>query len=417
MSALAPTLQAFFTDRLIAQRHASPHTIAAYRDTLRLLLGFAEGQIGKEASKLEIGDLDAPLIAAFLHHLEHERHNSARTRNARLAAVHSLFRYAALRHPEHAALIERVLAIPPKRCDRALISFLDEAEVDALLESPDRSTWTGRRDHTLVLLAVQTGLRASELTGLSCGDVHLGSGAHVSCLGKGRKQRITPLLRETVATLAVWLRERGGHAADPLFPTSRGASLSRDALERRLAKHKTTALRAGPSLASKRVTLHVLRHTAAMRLLHAAVDTSVIALWLGHARVDTTHVYLNADLASKEKALARTAPPNSSPGRYRPRDPILAFLESLGPGARLALASSRRQERRDLPRPLRHHDDGSSSAALAEKIDLSVQLARAGSPGRFSGYRGIAATPKAGSRAAAARDLRPAMRIALLARH
>ncbi len=221
------------------------------------------------------------------------------------------------------------LAIPPKRADRALISFLEKAEVDALLKAPDRGTWTGRRDHALLLLAVQTGLRASELTGLSCGDVHLGTGAHVSCLGKGRKQRITPLTRTTTAVLRTWLRERAGDPDDPLFPTIRGARLSRDALERRLAKHTTAAVHICPSLAEKRITLHVLRHTAAMRLLQAGVDTSVIALWLGHSRVDTTRIYLNADLALKERALDRTAPPNTTPGRYRPADPILAFLESL----------------------------------------------------------------------------------------
>jgi integrase/recombinase XerD len=329
MSTLGPTLQAFFTDRLIAQRHASPNTIAAYRDTLRLLLGFAEPRVRKQASKLDIADLDAPLIGAFLDHLERQRGNGVRTRNARLAAIHSLFRYAALRHPEHATLIERVLAIPPKRSDRALISFLDESEVDALLASPDRTTWTGRRDHALLLLALQTGLRASELTGLTCRDVHTGAGAHISCTGKGRKQRITPLTRDTVAVLRTWLRERGGQPAEPLFPTSRGARLSRDALERRLAKHTANAVGACPSLADKNVTLHVLRHTAAMRLLHAGVDTSVIALWLGHERIDTTHIYLHADLALKERALARTTPPNSAPGRYRPPDPILAYLDRL----------------------------------------------------------------------------------------
>jgi integrase/recombinase XerD len=329
MSALAPTLQAFFSERLIAQRHASPHTIAAYRDTIRLLLGFAEQRTARPACDLDIASLDAPLIGAFLDHLEHERHNSARTRNARLAAIHSLFRYATLRHPEHAALIERVLAIPPKRSDRTLITFLTEEEIDALLAAPDRSTWAGRRDHALLLLAVQTGLRASELTGLSCGDVHADAGAHISCLGKGRKQRITPLTRPTLAVLRTWLSERAGGPTDPLFPTSRGARLSRDALERRLAKHTTTAGRACPSLTEKNITLHVLRHTTAMRLLHAGVDTSVIALWLGHERIETTQIYLHADLALKEQALARTTPPNTTPGRYRPPDPILAFLQSL----------------------------------------------------------------------------------------
>jgi integrase/recombinase XerD len=329
MSALSPTLQAFFTDRLLAQRHASAHTIAAYRDSMRLLLGYARQQTGKAPADLDFADVDAPLVAAFLDHLERDRHNSVRTRNARLAAIHSLFGFAALRHPEHAALIARVLAIPPKRFDRALVTYLTEPELDALLAAPDRATWTGRRDHALLLLAAQTGLRASELTSLTCGDIHLRTGAHVNCHGKGRKQRITPLTSDTVAALRVWLTERAGEPTDPLFPTSRGRPLSRDAIERRLTKHHATAARARPSLRDKNVTAHVLRHTAAMRLLRAGVDTSVIALWLGHENVQTTQIYLHADLALKEQALARTTPPHSTPGRYRPPDTLLAFLEGL----------------------------------------------------------------------------------------
>ena len=326
MSALAPTLQAFFTERLLRQRNASPHTVAAYRDTMRLLLRFAHERTHKQPSEL---DLDAALIAAFLDQLEHERGNSVRTRNARLAAINSLYRFAALRHPEHAALIQRVLAIPPKRFDRALVSFLTEPEVEALIASPDRSTWTGRRDHALLLLATETGLRASELTGLNRSDLHLGVGAHISCHGKGRKQRTTPLTRSTVATLRAWTTERGGGTAEPLFPTRQGRRLSRDALERRLAKYLRDAAGRAPSLHNKKVTLHVLRHTAAMRLLHAGVDTSVIALWLGHESIDTTQIYLHADLALKERALARTTPTASTPGRYRPPDSMLAFLEAL----------------------------------------------------------------------------------------
>jgi len=329
VSALAPTLQAFFTDRLIRQRQASPQTIAAYRDTLRLLLTFAARSTGREPSKLDIADLDAPLIGAFLDHLEAERGNSVRTRNARLAAIRSLFRYAALRHPEHAESIGRVLAIPPKRFARSLVTFLTEQEVDALLAVADRTTWTGRRDHALLLLAVQTGLRVSELIGLRCADVHLGTGAHVSCRGKGRKDRITPLTRVTVAVLRVWLAEREGGPADSLFPTGTGTPLSRDAVERRLAKHAAAAGSACPSLRTKRISPHVLRHTAAMRLLQAGVDTSVIALWLGHEHVDTTQIYLHADLALKERAIARTTPPDARPGRYRPSDALLAFLDGL----------------------------------------------------------------------------------------
>lgn len=329
MSVLAPTLQLFFTERLVRQRQASPHTLAAYRDTMRLLLGFAARQLGKQPSELEIDDLDATLIGAFLDHLERDRGNGVRTRNSRLAAIRSLFRYAALRHPEHAAVIERVLAIPSKRFQRNLVTFLVEEEVDALLAAPDCSTWTGRRDRAMLMLASQTGLRASELTGLRCGDVHLGSGAHVSCLGKGRKQRITPLTAATVAVLRVWLAERGDQPEAPLFPTRSGRSLSRDGLERRLAKHAESAGRSRPSLRQKRVTPHVLRHTAAMRLLRAGVDTSVIALWLGHEQVETTQVYLHADLEIKERALEKTAPPDAKPGRYRAPDAVLAFLESL----------------------------------------------------------------------------------------
>ena len=329
MTALAPTLQAFFTDRLARQRQASPHTIAAYRDTWRMLLTFTTRQAGKQPSQLDLGDLDAPLISGFLDHLEHERGNSARTRNARLAAIHSLFRYAALRHPEHAETIARVLAIPPKRYDKALVTWLTEPELAALLAAPDRTTWAGRRDHALILLAAQTGLRISELTGLTIGDVHLGTGAHVSCTGKGRKQRITPLTTGTVAVLRTWLAERRGQPGQPLFPSRTGSGLSRDAVEHRLAKHTATAAARCPSLNAKTVTAHTLRHTAAMRLLHAGTDTSVIALWLGHEQAETTQIYLHADLALKERALARTKPPDVKPGRYRPPDKLLAFLEAL----------------------------------------------------------------------------------------
>jgi site-specific recombinase XerD len=329
MSMLAPTLQAFFTDRLIRQRKASPHTIAAYRDTIRLLLAYAAERTGKQPSGLAIEDLDAPLISAFLDHLEHKRGCGPRTRNARLAAIRSLYRFAALRHPEHAHTIERVLAIPTKRHERALVTFLTEPETDALIDAPDRSTWTGRRDHAIIMLAAQTGLRASELTTLACGDVHLGTGAHVSTIGKGRKQRITPLTSSTVAVLRAWLSERAGEKTKPLFPTSTGRRLTRHALERRLAKHAARAAEDCPSLHDKKVTPHVLRHTAAMRLLHAGVDTTVIALWLGHEQAETTQIYLHADLAIKEQALARTTPINGTPGRYQPPDKILAFLQAL----------------------------------------------------------------------------------------
>ena len=329
MSALAPTLQAWFCDRLIAQRDVSPHTIRAYRDTLRLLLNYTEGRLGSQPSQLDIAQLDAPLIAAFLTHLETERGNSVTTRNIRLAAIHSLFRFAQHRHPEHAQDIARVLAIPLKRADRAIVTFLDETEIEAVLHAPDRSTWTGRRDHALLVLAVQTGLRASELTGLRCGDVHLTTGPHIRCAGKGRKNRITPLTPTTTAILEIWLSERAGRPDEPAFPTARGGRLSRDALDHRITKYIAIAAQRCPTLHEKRVTPHTLRHTAAMRLLHAGVDTTVIALWLGHERVDTTQIYLHADLALKERAIARTTPPDTRPGRYKPPDTLLAFLETL----------------------------------------------------------------------------------------
>lgn len=329
MTALAPTLQAFFTDRLMNQRQASRHTIAAYRDTFRLLLGFASERTSATPSGLDVADLDAPLIGAFLQHLEAKRGNSIRTRNARLAAIHSLFAYAALHHPEHAASIQRVLAIPAKRFDRELVTYLTEPETDVLLGACDRSTWTGRRDHAMFLLAVQTGLRVSELIGLTCADLVLGRGAHVHCVGKGRKARRTPLLPATVAVLKVWLAERGGHPTDPLFPTSTGRKLSRDAVEHRLAKHTANATKQCRSLAEKPVTVHTLRHTAAMRLLLSGVDITVIALWLGHENVATSQIYLHADMTQKQRAIERTRPPDTKPGRYRPPDPVLAFLEAL----------------------------------------------------------------------------------------
>lgn len=330
MSALAPLMEAFFTDRLIGQRGASANTIAGYRDTFRLLLGFATTQTGKKPSGLDIADLDAPLVAAFLDHLEHERGNQVRTRNNRLAAIHSLFSYAALRHPEHAATIQRVLAIPVKRCDRNLVTWLTAAEVDALLAAPDRTTWTGRRDHAMLVTAAQTGLRISELTGLRIADVHLDAGAYVHCLGKGRKERATPLTPHTVKVLRVWLRERRGAPSDPLFPTRTGTRMSRDAVEHRLAGHLAAARTSCPSLRTKRIGMHTLRHSAAMRLLEAGTDVTIIALWLGHEQPATTaQIYLHADMSHKQRAIDRVAPPGTTPGRYRPPDPLLAFLESL----------------------------------------------------------------------------------------
>jgi site-specific recombinase XerD len=324
VTAVAGTVQAFFTERLIGQRRASPHTVAAYRDAIRLLLNFSAQRTGAVPCRLDFTDLDAPVVSAFLDHIEHERGNTIRSRNTRLAAIHSLFSFAALRHPEHAADIERVLAIPPKRADQTIITFLTAAETEALLAAPDRSTRTGRRDHAWMLLAVQTGLRASELTAPTCRDVHLGGGAYVACHGKGRKDRITPLSPGTVATLRAWLAEHAGTPDNPLFTTIRGGPMSRDALQQRLTLHTTAAGNCCPSLASKNVTPHVLRHSAAMALLHAGND-----IWLGHESVTTTQIYLQADMALKQQALDRTTPPAAQPGRYQPPDQLLAFLEAL----------------------------------------------------------------------------------------
>lgn len=330
MSALAPLLEAFFTERLIGQRQASHHTVAAYRDAFCLLLRFAQRRTGRAPHQLSLEDLDAVLIGAFLNHLEADRGVSVRTRNARLTAIRSLFHFAAYRHPEHAHLIQRVLAIPTKRTDKTLVTYLTDQEMEALVAAPDRSTWIGRRDHAVLLLALETGLRVSELTELTCATVQLGSGAHVRCHGKGRKERITPLRREARAVLRAWLDERGGTTDDPLFPGPKGRRLSRDAVRRLVERHIATAAATCPSLVAKSVTPHTLRHSCAMNLLRHGVDTATIALWLGHEDIRTTYgVYLHADLGLKEQALARTAPPRIRAGRYRPPDALLAFLEAL----------------------------------------------------------------------------------------
>jgi len=329
MSALAPALQAFFTDRLIGQRDASPNTVAAYKTGLRLLLAFVCERTGKNPSALDIADLDAPLIAAFLDHLEHDRHNSITTRNNRLAAIHSLFGYLALHHPEHAGTIQRVLAIPSKRTQRNLVTYLTDNEVDALLGVCDQSRWSGRRDHAMFAITIQTGLRISELAGLDRHDVTLTTGANVHTIGKGRKERRTPLVPATRTILKAWLAERAGAPTDPVFPTRTGQRLSPDAIERRLAHHVALATTTCPSIGAKRVTVHTLRHTAAMRLLLAGNDITVIALWLGHEQIATTNLYLHADMNQKERAIARVTPPNTTPGRYQPPDPLLAFLDSL----------------------------------------------------------------------------------------
>jgi integrase/recombinase XerD len=322
-------LQSFFTDRLLRQRQASPHTIAGYRDCFRLLLKFATGKLGKSSCQLRIEDFDASFIGLFLDHLESTRKNSARSRNVRLAAIHSFFRYVALEEPAHALHCQRILAVPNKRHVRRPIEFLNREEIDALLAAPNRSSWIGRRDRTLLLVAVQTGLRVSELIGLNCQDVSLTTGAHVRCFGKGRKQRCTPLRPETAKMVGTWLRERQGQPEDPVFPSIRNGRLSRDAIESLLTKYSHLAARSCPSLKRKRISPHVCRHTTAMDLLHHGVDRSVIALWLGHESAETTQMYLHADMLLKEKALSRTKSLGVKPARYRPTDKLLSFLEGL----------------------------------------------------------------------------------------
>jgi site-specific recombinase XerD len=329
MTSVAPTLQAFFTDRLARQRQVSPRTVASYRDTLRLLVCFVQDKTGKAPSSLDWDDLDETVISAFLEHLEVERHNTVRTRNLRLTAIRSLFTYAALRHPEHAAVIQRVLAIPTKRFDKTTVSYLTAEEAATLIDAPDRQRWEGRRDRALLVVALQTGLRVSELIGLDCGDIVLGTGGHLRCEGKGRKQRAVPLSSSVQGMLRVWMAERAGRAGDPLFPTRTGRRLSRDAIERRVATHAATAATHCPSLQTKRLHPHVLRHSCAMSLLQARVDVAVIALWLGHSDIRSTDAYVHADLTIKERALALTTPPSVQPGRYKPPDSVLAFLESL----------------------------------------------------------------------------------------
>jgi len=329
MTLVAPTLQAFFTERMITQRDSSPRTIAAYRDTFRLLLTFASKRTGKQPFHLDIDDLDAELIGSFLNHLETDRDNSARTRNARLAAIHSLYKYAALRHPEHLQTIGRVMAIPFKRHQRPGLTYLNKDEIKALLAAPDRATWLGRRDHALLLLATLTGVRVTELVTLTVGDVTLTNGAHIKVNGKGRKRRTTTLTPETVAVLRTWLNEHQGQPEDPLFPTRRGQPLTRSGVRQLLTKHIASAAASCPSLNDKSVSPHTLRHTNAMLLRAGDIDIATIALWLGHESIKTTYAYQHADPALKQRAVDRIAPVGAKPGRYRPTDALLAFLEGL----------------------------------------------------------------------------------------
>ena len=322
-------LQSFFTKRLMAQRRASPHTIASYRDTFRLLLQFAHKELGKPASQITLEDLNATFLGAFLDDLERNRRNGVRSRNLRMTVIRSFFRYSILEAPQYSELIQRVLAIPSKRQERRLVGFLSRIEIDALLSAPNRNNWLGRRDYTLLLLAIQTGLRVAELTALRHQDVVLGRGAHVHCEGKGRKQRSTPLTKPAITVVAEWIREQGQENTRILFPTASGGRLSSDSVQYLVSKYAAAAQRTCPTLKTKRITPHVLRHTAAMELLQAGVDLAVIALWLGHESVETTQIYLDADLALKEQALKKTTPVAAKELRFRPDDELLSFLKSL----------------------------------------------------------------------------------------
>jgi site-specific recombinase XerD len=326
---LGPLLEAFFHKRLISQRRVSPDTVASYRDTFRLLLGFAQQRTNRPPSQLALKALSPSLVSDFLDQLEVKRDNTARPRNLRLAAIRSFFRFVSLEAPEQSGMIQRVLAIPNKRCQRPLIGFLTHAEVEALLKAVDRTSWIGRRDYALLLVAMQTGLRLSELTGLCREDVTLATGAHIQCVGKGRKERCTPLSKTTRRVLEAWMKEPWPMASKFLFPSLSGGRLSADAVQDLVNKHVAAARVTCSSLVKKRVTPHVLRHTAAMELLQAGIDRAMIALWLGHESVETTQIYLDANLALKEEILAKAQPINGKPGRYRPTDDLLQFLRNL----------------------------------------------------------------------------------------
>lgn len=328
-ASFASLLERFFTQRLMQQRQVSPHTISSYRDTFCQFLKFIQKRRHLPPSRLSFEEIDAPLVVAFLDDLEKRQGISVRSRNLRLTAIHSFFRYAAFEAPANSAQIQRVLAIPSKRFTRTLVPFLTRAEVDALLVAPDQRTWSGRRDHAFILVAVQTGLRLSEMTGLKREDLILGAGAHVRVIGKGRKERCTPIAKSTLAVLNAWLREQQRGDGQVLFPSARGERLSVHGVQYLLKKHRLIAARNCPSLKQKRVTVHRLRHTMAMDLLQSGVDRSVIALWLGHESVETTQIYLDASLAMKEQALAKTTPRQGRPGRYRPSDRLLDFLNGL----------------------------------------------------------------------------------------
>lgn len=328
MNALPKLIQRFFTERLPSHRGASPNTIASYRDAIKQLLIFAAENHHKTVDALTLSDLGADTVTAFLTHLENDKHNTPATRNTRLSAIHSLFRYAAINHPEHAAFIARVLDIPAKKGHKRTIDYLREDQAQMLLAAPDPDTWTGRRDRLLMGFMIQTGFRATETVSATLADVHLGPCSWIQCTGKGRKQRTTPLDAGIADQISAWTSQNHLSEPAPLFGTRQGDPLTRNALWRLVTKH-ANSVADRPEMATKHVTPHVLRHTAAMRLLHGGVDLATIALWLGHEQIETTYVYLHADLERKQAALDQTAPLRVPPGRYQPSPDILTFLATL----------------------------------------------------------------------------------------
>jgi integrase/recombinase XerD len=329
MSQLAPILQEYFTAYLVNQRAMSESTIRSYRDTWKLFLAYLSEAVNVPAHQLQLTHTTPAQVVAFLEHLEQDRGNSVATRNLRLAAIKSVMAFHASRSPEHLDTIARITSVPVKKSPKPQMTFLTGAEAQALLEAIPARSWTDRRDRAMFTLAIQTGLRLSEITSLQINSVHLGTAAHVACTGKGRKNRTTPLTTATATALQTYVRERATRPGQALFPGPQGRALSADAVQHRLALHVTRAAASSPGLTSRRVTVHTLRHTAAMRFLEAGIDTAVIALWLGHESIATTGIYLHADMNIKRAALDRTRQPDSPAGDYQPGDPLIAWLQSL----------------------------------------------------------------------------------------
>lgn len=326
---IGPHLQAFFSEHLCNHKRASPQTIASCRDTFRLLLRFLKKATGIEPAAMKIGDINAPAVMAFLDSLEQQRGNSVRSRNIRLAAIRSFFRLIALRDPDSVGIATRVLAIPVKREDKKLVGYLTREEIDAILAVPDRTQWSGRRDHALLLTMYNSGARVSEMTSLQRNQVHFGASTFLQLHGKGRKERTVPLWPHTSRVLQAWFHELDGKCGSVAFPNARGRALTRYGVTYLLKEAATDAGVSQPGLQGRRITPHLIRHSTAMHLLQSGVDIAVIALWLGHESIEATHIYVEADLAIKERALAKLTPAEGTVPRFRPADSVLAFLDSL----------------------------------------------------------------------------------------